>query len=47
MMDFSGLFLGFLQPVAFGSGAVFVLLAVIRLRTPQRSQVSFSRKSSR
>jgi hypothetical protein len=46
-MGFSQLFLGFLQSVAFGSGVVFVLLFVIGIRTPRRSQVIVGRRTSR
>jgi hypothetical protein len=46
-MDFSQLFLGFLQPVALGSAAVFVLLCVIGLGTPSRSGLLVSRRTSR
>jgi hypothetical protein len=46
-MAFTQLFLGFLQPVALGSAAVFVLLFIIGLRTPRRSPVLATRKTSR
>jgi len=44
-MGISQLFLGFLQPVALGSAAVFVVLGVIGLRTPRRSSLLVSRRT--
>ena len=41
------LFCGFLQPVAMGSAVVFVLLAVIALRTPRRSPTLINRRNPR
>jgi hypothetical protein len=46
-MEFSRLFLVFLQPVALGSAAVFVVLGVIGLRTPRRSSLLVNRRTSR
>jgi hypothetical protein len=46
-MAFTELFLGFLQPVAFGSATVFALLLAIGLGTPRRSPVLIARKPSR
>jgi hypothetical protein len=46
-MGFSQLFLGFLQPVALGSGAVFILLFFVHLRTQRRSTVLVTRRTSR
>jgi hypothetical protein len=46
-MGISQLFLGFLQPVALGSAAVFVVLGVIGLRTPRRSSLLVSRRTLR
>jgi hypothetical protein len=46
-MGFTQLFLGFLQPVALGSAAVFVVLGVIGLRTPSRSGLLVTRRTSR
>jgi hypothetical protein len=46
-MAFTQLFLGFLQPVALGSAAVFVLLFIIGLRTPRRSPFLATRRTSR
>jgi len=44
-MAFSQLFLGFLQPVALGSAAVFALLLVVRIRTPRRSSALMNREN--
>jgi hypothetical protein len=38
-MDFAQVFIGFLQPVAFGSVAVFTLFGIVHLRTPHRAAV--------
>jgi len=46
-MGFSQLFVGFLQPVALGSAAIFVLLFVIGLTTPSRSGLLVTRRTSR
>jgi hypothetical protein len=46
-MAFTQLFLGFLQPVALGSAAVFALFLVIGIKTPRRSPVLINRKPSR
>jgi hypothetical protein len=46
-MGFMQIFLGFLQPVALGSAAVFVVLGVIGLRTPSRSGLLVTRRTSR
>jgi hypothetical protein len=43
-MDFSSIFGGFWQPVAYGSIAVVALLIVIRLRTPRRSPALIGRR---
>jgi hypothetical protein len=36
-MDLAQVFVGFLQPVAFGSIAVFTLFGLVHLRTPHRT----------
>jgi hypothetical protein len=46
-MAFRELFLGFLQPVALGSAAVFVLFGIMGLRTPHRSPALMNRRTSR
>jgi hypothetical protein len=46
-MDFAQLFVGFLQPVAFGSAAVFALIGIVRLRIPRRSPALATRRPSR
>jgi hypothetical protein len=46
-MALTQLFLGFLQPVAFGSAAVFALLLVIGLKTPRRSPALIARRTIR
>ncbi len=46
-MAFTQVFLGFLQPVAFGSAAVFALLLVIGLKTPRRSPALITRRTIR
>ena len=46
-MAFTLVFLGFLQPVAFGSAAVFALLLFIGLKTPRRSPVLITRRTIR
>lgn len=38
-MNMAQVFIGFLQPVAFGSVAVFILFGLIHLRTPHRTPV--------
>jgi hypothetical protein len=46
-MGFSQLFLGFLQPVAFGSATVFILLFIIGLKTPRSSPAVVARRTYR
>ena len=46
-MAFTQLFVGFLQPVAVGSAAVFALFFFIGLKTPRRSPALTTRKTSR
>jgi hypothetical protein len=46
-MDLAQLFVVFLQPVAYGSAAVFALLGIVGVRTPHRSPSPVSRKQSR
>lgn len=46
-MAFTQLFLGFLQPVAVGSAAVFALLLVLGLKTPRRSPALITRRTTR
>jgi len=46
-MDLSNVFVGFLQPVALGSAAVFVLLGIVRIRIPRRTPAFITRKTSR
>jgi hypothetical protein len=46
-MAFTQLFLGFLQPVAVGSATVFALFVVIGLKTPRRSPVLITRRTTR
>ncbi|HET7891271.1 MAG TPA: hypothetical protein VFL34_07085 [Candidatus Sulfotelmatobacter sp.] len=46
-MGFSQDFLGFLQAVALGSAAVFVLFVVIGFKTPRRSPVLLDRRPPR
>jgi hypothetical protein len=46
-MDFAQLFVGFLQPVAFGSVAVLALFGIIRLGIPRRSPALAARRSAR
>jgi hypothetical protein len=46
-MAFSQLFLGFLQPVALGSGTVLFLLLFVHIRTPHRSPAVVNRQTSR
>ena len=46
-MAFTQLFVGFLQPVAVGSAAVFALLLVIWLKTPRRSPSLITRRTTR
>ncbi|MFI5102409.1 MAG: hypothetical protein ACHP9V_03455 [Terriglobales bacterium] len=41
------LFLGFLQRIAVGAGAVFVLLLVISLGLPRRSAIVVNRRTIR
>jgi hypothetical protein len=43
-MNFSSVFAGFWQPVAYGSIAVVALLIVIRIRTPRRSPALIERR---
>jgi hypothetical protein len=45
-MAFGELFLGFLQPVALGSAAVFVLFLFVHFRTHRRSPVFVDRRTS-
>jgi hypothetical protein len=46
-MAFTQLFLGFLQPVAVGSAAVFALFFLIGLKTPRRSPALITRRTYR
>jgi hypothetical protein len=46
-MVFTQLFVGFLQPVAVGSAAVFALFLVIGLKTPRRSPALITRRTYR
>jgi hypothetical protein len=46
-MGFSQDFVGFLQAVALGSVAVFVLFVLIGLKTPRRSPALVNRRTSR
>ena len=46
-MSISQVFLGFLQPIALGSAAVFALLLVIHIRTPRRTPALVSRRTYR
>ena len=46
-MGFTQLFLGFLQPVALGSAAVFVLIGIIGLKAPSRTGILVTRRTSR
>jgi len=46
-MDISQLFLGFWQPVALGSAAVFALLFLIGIKTPRRSPALITRRPPR
>ncbi|HEY6371959.1 MAG TPA: hypothetical protein VIX37_15385 [Candidatus Sulfotelmatobacter sp.] len=46
-MAITQVFLGFLQPVAFGAGAVFALLLVIGIKTPRRSPALVTRRTYR
>lgn len=46
-MAITELFVGFLQPVAVGSAAVFALFFVIGLKTPRRSPALITRRTSR
>jgi len=46
-MGLTQLFVGFLQPVALGSAAVFALIGIIGLRTPSRTGLLVTRRTSR
>ncbi len=46
-MHLGEIFAAFLQPVAIGSAAVFVLLGILRLRIPHRSPALALRKTLR
>jgi hypothetical protein len=46
-MDLGDLFRGFFQTIALGSAAVFILLGVVRLRSPRRTPALIPGKSSR
>jgi hypothetical protein len=46
-MDWAHLFLEFFHTVALGSAAVFILLGVVRLRSPRRSPALIPGKLSR
>jgi hypothetical protein len=46
-MDWAHVFLGFFQTVALGSATVFILLGVVRLRSPRRTPALIPGKSSR
>lgn len=46
-MAFTQLFLGFLQPIAVGSAAVFALFLVLGLKTPRRSPALITRRTPR
>jgi len=44
-MELSEVFLGFLQPVALGSAAVFLLLGILNITSPRRSPAVIARRS--
>jgi len=46
-MDFGQIFLRFLHTVALGSVTVFLVLGLVRLRTPRRSSLLISDKNPR
>ena len=46
-MDFGELFRGFFQTIALGSATVFILLGVVRVRSPRRTPALIPGKSSR
>jgi len=46
-MDFTQLFVGFLEPVAFGSVAVLALFGLVRLRASRRSPALATRRPTR
>ena len=46
-MDLGDLFRGFFQTIALGSATVFILLGVVRLRSPRRTPAMIPGKSSR
>jgi hypothetical protein len=46
-MSFTQVFIGFLQPVALGSGTVFILLFILGLKTPRRSPATIARRTQR
>jgi hypothetical protein len=46
-MDLGQLFRGFFQTIALGSATVFILLGVVRLRSPRRTPAMIPGKSSR
>lgn len=46
-MDFAQIFVGFLQPVAFGSVAVLALFGIIRVGTQRRSPALATRRPTR
>jgi hypothetical protein len=46
-MDWAHLFLDFFHTVALGSATVFILLGVVRLRSPRRTPAPIPGKSSR
>ena len=46
-MDLGELFHGFFQTIALGSATVFILLGVVRLRSPRRTPALIPGKSSR
>jgi hypothetical protein len=46
-MALTQVFLGFLQPVALGSAAVFALLLVLGLKPPRRSPALITRRTPR
>ncbi len=46
-MEFAQLFFGFLQPVALGSLAVFLLLGMVSFRSHRRTPVLITRRPNR
>jgi hypothetical protein len=46
-MALTQVFLGFLQPVAIGSGTILILLFLLGLKTPRRTPATIARRTQR